>query len=248
MCRNPVSAIVKIFRKSLSRRPGTTVTAAIKGRDYDRRQPRSRSDGRHRATRPAHQTHLRAQCNRDWRTGSSCAPASGHVSDGCGDLLRRRPPLPCRAREWQAHRAARQDAGRPGCARHWPHGPRSRRLTAEELAQAAVKRESEDPPHVWEAEFSSGVDRPKRPDASEKPHRGRTPGTVALKYRRQSSVREEGGTLVYETVDTNPVIAKKKEKHVEVCLRQPKRRNKSDDTSPVTDFGGSMRLDTNARG
>ena len=125
MCRTPVSAIVKIFRKSLSRRPGTTVTAAIKGRDYDRRQPRSRSDGRHRATRPAHQTHLRAQCNRDWRTGSSCAPASGH---GCGDLLRRRPPLPCRAREWQAHRAARQDAGRPGCARHWPHGPRSRRL------------------------------------------------------------------------------------------------------------------------
>lgn len=88
-------------------------------------------------------------------------------------------------------------------------------FTAEELAQAAVKRESEDPPHVWEAEFSSGVDRPKRPDASEKPHRGRTPGTVALKYRRQSSVREEGGTLVYETVDTNPVIAKKKEKHVE---------------------------------
>ena len=71
--------------------------------------------------------------------------------------------------------------------------------------------------------------------------------TVALKYRRQSSVREEGGTLVYETVDTNPVIAKKKEKHVEVCLRQPKRRNKSDDTSPVTDFGGSMRLDTNSR-
>ena len=65
---------------------------------------------------------------------------------------------------------------------------------------------------------------------------------------RQSSVREEGGTLVYETVDTNPVIAKKKEKHVEVCLRQPKRRNKSDDTSPVTDFGGSMRLDTNGRG
>jgi len=64
-------------------------------------------------------------------------------------------------------------------------------------------------------------------------------------------VREEGGTLVYETVDTNPVIAKKKEKHVEVCLRQPKRRNKcnkSDDTSPVTDFGGSMRLDTNGRG
>ena len=121
-------------------------------------------------------------------------------------------------------------------------------FTAEELAQAAVKRESEDPPHVWEAEFSSGVDRPKRPDASEKPHRGRTPGTVALKYRRQSSVREEGGTLVYETVDTNPVIAKKKEKHVEVCLRQPKRRNKSDDTSPVTDFGGSMRLDTNGRG
>ena len=106
-------------------------------------------------------------------------------------------------------------------------------FTAEELAQAAVKRESEDPP--------------KRPDASEKPHRGRTPGTVALKYRRQSSVREEGGTLVYETVDTNPVIAKKKEKHVEVCLRQPKRRNKSDDTSPVTDFGGSMRLDTNGR-
>lgn len=101
-------------------------------------------------------------------------------------------------------------------------------FTAEELAQAAVKRESEDPPHVWEAEFSSG--------------------TVALKYRRQSSVREEGGTLVYETVDTNPVIAKKKEKHVEVCLRQPKRRNKSDDTSPVTDFGGSMRLDTNGRG
>ena len=46
-------------------------------------------------------------------------------------------------------------------------------FTAEELAQAAVKRESEDPPHVWEAEFSSGVDRPKRPDASEKPHRGR---------------------------------------------------------------------------
>lgn len=89
---------------------------------------------------------------------------------------------------------------------------------------------------------------PKRPDASEKPHRGRTPGTVALKYRRQSSVREEGGTLVYETVDTNPVIAKKKEKHVEVCLRQAKRRNKSDDTSPVTDFGGSMRLDTNGRG
>lgn len=39
-------------------------------------------------------------------------------------------------------------------------------FTAEELAQAAVKRESEDPPHVWEAEFSSGVDRPKRPDAS----------------------------------------------------------------------------------
>ena len=39
-----------------------------------------------------------------------------------------------------------------------------------------------------------------------------------------------------------------KEKHVEVCLRQPKRRNKSDDTSPVTDFGGSMRLDTNGRG
>lgn len=72
-------------------------------------------------------------------------------------------------------------------------------FTAEELAQAAVKRESEDPPHVWEAEFSSGLDRPKRPDASEKPHRGRTPGTVALKYRRQSSVREEGGTLVYET-------------------------------------------------
>ena len=99
-------------------------------------------------------------------------------------------------------------------------------FTAEELAQAAVKRESEDPPHVWEAEFSSGVDRPKRPDASEKPHRGRTPGTVALKYRRQSSVREEGGTLVYETVDTNPVIAKKKEKHVEVCLRQPKRRDR----------------------
>lgn len=121
-------------------------------------------------------------------------------------------------------------------------------FTAEELAQAAVKRESEDPPHVWEAEFSSGVDRPKLPDASEKSHRGRTPGTVALKYRRQSSVREEGGTLVYETVDTNPVIAKKKEKHVEVCLRQPKRRNKSDDTSPVTDFGGSMRLDTNGRG
>lgn len=25
------------------------------------------------------------------------------------------------------------------------------------------------------------------------------------------------------------------------------RRNKSDDTSPVTDFGGSMRLDTNGR-
>lgn len=60
-------------------------------------------------------------------------------------------------------------------------------------------------------------------------------------------MREEGGTLVYETVDTNPVIAKKKEKHVEVRLRQTKRRNKSDDTSPVTDFGGSMRLDTNGR-
>lgn len=61
-------------------------------------------------------------------------------------------------------------------------------------------------------------------------------------------MREEGGTLVYETVDTNPVIAKKKEKHVEVRLRQAKRRNKSDATSPVTDFGGSMRLDTNGRG
>lgn len=120
-------------------------------------------------------------------------------------------------------------------------------FTAEELAQASVKREPEDPPHVWEAEFSSGVDNPKRSGTSEKSHRGRTPGTVALKYRRQSSVREEGGTLVYETVDTDPVLAKKKEKLVDVRLRQTKRRRKSDEASRVTDFGGSMRLDTNGR-
>lgn len=97
-------------------------------------------------------------------------------------------------------------------------------FTAEELAQAAIKREPEDPPHVWEAEFASGVERPKHPETPEKAHRGRTPGTVALKYRRQSSVREEGGTLVYETIDTSPVITKKKEDYVDVHLRQTKRR------------------------
>lgn len=98
-------------------------------------------------------------------------------------------------------------------------------FTAEELAQATVKREPGEAAHVWEAEFVTGVETPGVLDDSDKPHRGRTPGSIALKYRRMSSVKDEDGSMLFETTEEEPP-APKREERIEVNLRQAKRRAK----------------------
>lgn len=103
-------------------------------------------------------------------------------------------------------------------------------FTAQELAQATVKREPGEPPHVWEAEFVTGVDTPKAEADPDKPHRGRTPGSIALKYRRMASVKDEDGSVLFETPEEE-APAEKPVERVEVHLRQVKRRAKAGEAS-----------------
>lgn len=68
-------------------------------------------------------------------------------------------------------------------------------FTTEDLSTASVKCRDDEPIHVWEAEFTDGLE-PWNPE--EKVRRGRIPGTINVKDRRTSAVRNQDGELLYE--------------------------------------------------
>ena len=80
-------------------------------------------------------------------------------------------------------------------------------FTAEQLANASIKSDQQED-HTWSAEFVSGLEAPYE---EEQPHsRGRTPGSIELKYRRMSAVRDESGDLRCETpLTVNPESVKR---------------------------------------
>lgn len=79
-------------------------------------------------------------------------------------------------------------------------------FTAEQLANASLKNDQKEG-HTWSAEFVAGLEAPY--EESQRHARGRTPGSIALKYRRMSAVRDESGDLRWETpIKVNPEALK----------------------------------------
>lgn len=86
-------------------------------------------------------------------------------------------------------------------------------FTAEQLATAVVKRDDKEA-HTWSAEFVEGLEAPYEVEDEERvQHRGRRPGSIALKYRRMSVVRDEDGDLRWETpIKVDPVNVRRRVK------------------------------------
>lgn len=71
-------------------------------------------------------------------------------------------------------------------------------FTVEQLANACLKQEEDEPEHVWEAEFVRGLTAPYEETAKpEKPVRGRRAGSVELRFRRKNAVHSEDGSTNY---------------------------------------------------
>lgn len=71
-------------------------------------------------------------------------------------------------------------------------------FTIEQLANACLKQEEDEPEHVWEAEFVKGLSAPYEvTPPPEKPVRGRRAGSVELRYRRKNAVHSEDGNTNY---------------------------------------------------
>ena len=99
-------------------------------------------------------------------------------------------------------------------------------FTTEDLSTASVKCREDEPIHVWQAEFTDGLE-PWNPE--EKVRRGRTPGTINVKDRRTSAVRNQDGELLYEAPIEIPRTESREEPEERISVNMRLRKRHRDE-------------------